>query len=132
MDKNRVSAEQAKTEFLAFAEAMDISLERKTEEGRKGIQQIQDFIVEHITAGRLEFNSDNEPVVNLWRTRDMGPLTVCEPTGANLMAAGVEESEFKAQLKILAELTKQSVSSLSKLKAGEIKLLRTLLGLFTM
>ncbi len=129
--KEIVNREQAEKELTDFFDAMDIDTTRTNEDAQTYVDGLKEFILGHIIAGRVSFNENYEPVVKMWRTKDAKPLTVKEPTGANLMAAGAEESILKASLNIIAELTEVPVSALAKLKAGEIKLLRTFYTFFT-
>lgn len=131
MKEEKVNKEQAQKELNDFFAAMDIDIVRNTPDGKLAVQALNDLIIHHIMAGHVIFNEDNEPVVMPWRTEGAKPLTIKEPTGGNLMAAGVEESALKASLLVLAELTCTSIGALSKLKGVEISLLRAFYTFFT-
>ena len=129
--KEKVNKEHAEKELNDFFEAMDIDTTRSTPQAQKFVDNVKAIILEHVILGHAKFNEDHEPVIIPWRSKGYDPLTMREPTGSNLMAAGVEESAYKADLMVMAELTKTSVSKLSSLKAGEIKLLRAFYTFFT-
>lgn len=129
--KEKVNKEQAEKELNDFFAAMDIDVTRSDKDAQESVNMLKDFILDHVISGHVIFNENNEPVIMPWRTKDQKPLTIKEPDGGNLMAAGVEESALKASLMVLAELTGTSVGTLSKLKSGEIKLMRAFYTFFT-
>ena len=129
--KEIVSREQAEKELNDFFDAMDIDTSRAEPAAVKYMTMLKDMACKAIMAGRVTFTEDNEPVIKPWRTKDAKPLTIKEPSGANLMASGVEESVLKAALMQLAEMTGTSVQALGKLKSGEIETLRLFHAFFT-
>lgn len=129
--KEKVNKEQAEKELNDFFAAMDIDVTRSDKDAQESVNMLKDFILDHVISGHVIFNENNEPVIMPWRTKDQKPLTIKEPTGGNLMAAGVEQNALKADFMVLAELTGTSVGTLSKLKVGEVKILRAFYTFFT-
>ena len=129
--KEKVNKEQAEKELNDFFAAMDIDVTRSDKDAQESVNMLKDLILSHVIAGHVNFNENHEPVIMPWRTKEQKPLTIKEPDGGNLMAAGVEESALKASLMVLAELTGTAIQTLSKLKSGEIKLMRAFYTFFT-
>ncbi len=132
---DKVDREVAEAEFARFGEAMalDFDTERMDEDDRKSFEQAKTRVVDAIISGAVVINEQGEPLFTPQRTDWEGePIRFYEPDGATYMAMDRQKrnQDMHKFYAIMAAMTKQSASALSRLKGADAKLCQTMVALF--
>lgn len=130
-----VSREVAESEFERFGDmmALEFDRDRMDEDDRKAFDQSKARVVVAIEAGALVINDNGEPVYTPQRTEwSADPITFYEPDGSVYLAIDRQKKnqDMHKFYAIMAAMTKQSASVLSKLKGADAKLCQTVVALF--
>jgi len=128
----KVSQEVADAEFDRFAEAMDLDVDTS----RMDTEDVETFktsrrrVTDAIMRGSLAIDDAGQPVYQPLAGGDA--ITFYEPTGATFMAMDgkKKDHDFERTFSLLADMTRQLPKRFATMKQRDLKLCRTILGLF--
>jgi len=132
--KEKIAKAVAEADFNRFVLAMDLDVEPADmdQEDKKGFDQQKDRFIAAIQVGSLVVNDDYEPVFTPQRTKDAGPITFHEPTGAALMAMDRKKKteDIGKLYAAMGEITKNHANVFSKMKMADLKVCMAITTLF--
>lgn len=128
-----VDGEVALLEFDRFAEAMDLDLSttHMDVEDLTAFDKQKRRIIKALCNGSLIINDDGEAVFTPQKTKDDKVLTFHERTGASLMAMDGKKKNHNAAMTyaVMADMTRDHISTFSKLKGNDIKVCEAIFAL---
>lgn len=126
--------EVAEEAFEKFCEEMDLDHDTSKMDSKdaEGFNKVKEIIISAFMDGRLEFNDNQEPVLNCTRSGITQPLTFREPNAADYMAMDrkKEGQTVGKMLAVMDSITRTATGTCSKLKGSDFKIAQAIIQLF--
>lgn len=131
MPEEKMATEVAEQEFERFLDAMDLASERDslTGDDLESLQAHKSRMVDAMRKGKLVIDDYGQPV---FTPTDGEPITFYEPTGASFMAMDQSKDgqNIHKMIAYMADMTRTSAATFSKMKERDFKVCRAVVLLF--
>ncbi len=131
---NKVAKDVAEQEFDRFVDCMELDANPSDmdEEDRTGFNIQKKRVISAIQSGALTIGENGEPTYTPQRTKDAGPITFYEPTGASIMAMDrrKKNEDVGKMYAIMADITRTHASTFSKMRFPDLKVCQSIITLF--